>query len=194
MKRQAEIIKQLSDKEITINIYLTQITILFLAIILGWFLLDGWSGLSSLFQWDPHKIIVYGGGSAILVIFIELVLERKLPQYLLDDGGINERVFRGKSISEILIMTIIIALAEELLFRGVIQTSFGVITASILFALLHIRYMHKIVLFALTVLLSFFLGWIFYLTGNLFITIIAHFIIDFTLGCILSYRNNESKL
>lgn len=75
-----------------------------------------------------------------------------------------------------------IAFSEELLFRGVIQTHFGLFVASTVFALLHVRYLEKLFLFAMVVLLSFFLGYIYELTNSLWVTIFAHFLIDFVLA------------
>jgi uncharacterized protein len=68
------------------------------------------------------------------------------------------------------------------LFRGVIQTHFGLFVASIVFALLHVRYLEKWFLFVMVVLLSFFLGYIYQWTNSLWVTIFAHFLIDFILA------------
>ncbi|UTW69753.1 CPBP family intramembrane metalloprotease [Anaerobacillus sp. HL2] len=86
-----------------------------------------------------------------------------------------------------------IAFAEELLFRGVIQTQFGIIPASILFAIIHFRYLRKPILFIITVSLSFFLGWLYLVTENLLVPIFTHFVIDFGLGCILSFRKKKIR-
>lgn len=76
----------------------------------------------------------------------------------------------------------LIAFSEELLFRGVIQTHFGLLMASAIFAALHVRYLSKWFLFTMVVLLSFFLGYLYDVTGNLWVTIFAHFLIDFVLA------------
>lgn len=82
----------------------------------------------------------------------------------------------------------IVAISEEVLFRGVIQSVFGYIVASTLFALMHYRYFKKIVLFSLLVLLSFLLGFLFELTNSLYVTIVFHFIVDFLLGLYIAKR------
>ena len=58
-----------------------------------------------------------------------------LPSHYYDDGGLNERIFRGRSVIEIAVISSVVSIAEEILFRGVIQTHVGLIISSIIFAL-----------------------------------------------------------
>lgn len=192
--KQKELIKTMTDREILLNLYLTQLMMIVVAVVLAFFLFDSWSDFISLFKWDPYAIFVIGGGSALIIVMFELILEKVLPKNMLDDGGINERVFQNRTIFHIFIMTSIIAFSEELLFRGVLQTSFGIIPASILFAIIHIRYLSKFVLFVVTVALSFYLGWLYLITENLLVPVFAHFMIDFILGCILRFRKTKIKV
>lgn len=192
--KQADLIKKMTDREILLNLYITQLIMLVIALTLSWFLFESWSDLLTLFKWQPFEIFVIGGGAALLIVFFELLLEKVLPKHMLDDGGINERVFRNRSIFHIFILALFIAFAEELLFRGVLQTHFGIVPASILFAIIHFRYLSKVVLFVITVSLSFFLGWLYLITGNLLVPIFTHFTIDFVLGSILRFRNYEYKV
>ena len=82
---------------------------------------------------------------------------------------------------QLLVITFVIGFAEEFLFRGVVQTHFGIVIASFVFAVLHIRYI-KTVLFCFVCFISFVFGYVFEWTGNLFITIFAHFLVDFIMG------------
>ncbi|MEK1830639.1 CPBP family intramembrane glutamic endopeptidase [Priestia megaterium] len=66
-----------------------------------------------------------------------------VPEHLYDDGGINERLFANRSVPHLILICIIVACSEEILFRGVIQVQFGLFWASIVFALVHIRYLKK---------------------------------------------------
>lgn len=192
--QQSQLIKKMTDKELIVNLYITQLIIFLLAIILSWFLFDSWGDLLALFKWDPFQIVVIGGGSALIIISFEMWLEKILPKDMLDDGGINERVFRNQGVIHIFILAMMIALSEELLFRGVLQTHFGIIPASIIFSLIHFRYVSKPILFTITVLLSFFLGWLYLLTDNLLVPIFCHFTIDFVLGYILRFRNKQNRV
>src|SRR5699024_12769703 len=107
------------------------------------------------------------------------------PKRYYDDGGINERIFKNLSIKEIFLITLLIAISEELLFRGVIQTTFGYLFASILFALVHLRYLKKPVLLISFLVISFLIGYIFLLTLNFFVSIITFFIFYFLLCFII---------
>lgn len=192
--KQADLIKKMTDKEILLNLYITQLIMLVLALGLGWFLFDSWADLVQKFKWDPFTIFVVGGGSAFIIVLFELMLEKILPKKMLDDGGINERVFQNRSVFHIFVLVTIIAFAEEILFRGVLQTHFGLIPASLLFAIIHVRYLRKVILFVITVSLSFYLGWLYLVTDNLLVPIFTHFTIDFVLGCILRFRKRENQV
>jgi uncharacterized protein len=192
MKHQTELIQSMSDKEVLIHLYITQLILLFLSLIIGWFFFD-WESFQKLWQFSFSELIVYGAGSAFLVLIADFIMMRYLPKDWYDDGGINEKIFRSRSIPHLFFLCLLIAFSEEILFRGVIQTNFGLVAASIIFAVLHIRYMTKIVLFAMVILLSFFLGYIYELTDSLWVTIFSHFLIDFVLAVKIRLDYLQSK-
>jgi membrane protease YdiL (CAAX protease family) len=192
MKNQSDLIKQMTDREVLSHLYITQLALLLVASLLGLFLFDLQS-FKGIWQFDVVEIAVYGGITAVTVVIIDLWLMKILPAHFFDDGGINDRVFQKRSYFHIFILCWIIAVAEEWLFRGVIQTHYGLVIASVLFALLHIRYLKKWVLFIIVTSLSFLLGLIYDVTENLYVTIFAHFLIDFIFGVKirLEYRNKH---
>ncbi|MDQ0350882.1 membrane protease YdiL (CAAX protease family) [Alkalibacillus filiformis] len=179
---QAEIVKQLSDRELIINVYASQLLFLLIAAILGFFVFNSFSEFFSLWYFDVKEIIVYAILPALLIVTINVILVKVLPKKSYDDGGINERLFKALSIPHILVITLLIAFAEEVLFRGVIHTFAGFIIASLLFALIHFRYLNKIVLLISVLLLSFLIGYMYEVTNNLMVPFVAHFLIDFLLG------------
>lgn len=176
--RQAEVVQKMSDKEILFHLYITQFILLFLSIILGFILFDDWGSFSRLWSLQDWKILIYGAGSAGIVIALDFLLMKYIPKELYDDGGINKRVFQRRTIPHIFFLTMMIAFVEETFFRGILQTNIGLVLASLIFAFLHVRYLTKWVLFLSVILLSFLLGVIYELTGNLWITICSHFLID----------------
>lgn len=101
---------------------------------------------------------------------------------MFDDGGINEKLFKNMPIWHIFIITNIVGFVEELLFRGAIQPLLGVWFTSLIFALIHFRYLKKIVLILVTFSISIGLGLITEHTGSWFSAYIAHMLIDFILG------------
>lgn len=188
MKRKyAELIKSLSDKELLFHLFMTQIILLTISFILGFFLFDHFSYLRSL-QLNDVKILTIGIPAGIMVVLIDILLMKWLPASYYDDGGLNERIFRNKNIPQIFLIAAVVAISEELLFRGIIQTKVGIILASIIFALIHYRYLFNWFLFLNIVVLSFVIGLIFEWTNNLAVTIMMHFLIDFLLGIYINLR------
>ena len=185
MNRQAKLVAQMTDKELLLNLYVTQIILRLHSFIIGLFVFDSWSTFLQLFQWNPFEIFIIGGTVALAVIIFDILLFKLVPKHLIDDGGINERVFANRSTFQIFVIAIVVSFAEEIFFRGVLQTQIGYIPASLLFALIHFRYLSKFILFIVTVMLSFLLGWLFFKTGNLLVPIFVHFTIDFVLGVLL---------
>ncbi|WP_342708396.1 CPBP family intramembrane glutamic endopeptidase [Halobacillus alkaliphilus] len=126
--------------------------------------------------------IWFGVLPGFIVLLIDFILMNTLPKQYYDDGGINNKVFKNRSIPGIIGVTLLVAVSEEMLFRGVLHTEYGYWAASLLFALLHFRYLSKIVLLISVLFVSFFIGYMFELTGSLTVTITAHFIIDVVLA------------
>ncbi|MFV8828425.1 lysostaphin resistance A-like protein [Alkalihalobacterium sp. APHAB7] len=193
MNRQAKIIQEMSDREILLNLYITQTIMLVLAIVLGFFWIDDMSTFFEMFKWDPIQILFIGGGIAITVIIIDLLFDLYLPKEWTDDGGINERVFAKRNVFHIFLIALIVSVSEEILFRGILQTQIGLILASLLFALIHFRYLSKPLLFTMAVVLSFVLGLLFELTNNLLVPIFTHFLIDFVLGLYIMIRARKNN-
>lgn len=182
-KTQGEILKQMSDREVTLQLILTQLIILSLSLIGSVFLFDDFmEDWGSQLHLDVGEIFYFGVLPGLLVLLIDLFLLYRLPMRMYDDGGVNIKVFRHRSALSIIVLTMLVAISEEMLFRGVLHAEFGYFIASMLFALMHLRYLTKIVLFISVLFVSFFIGFMYELTGNLLVTITAHFIIDVVLA------------
>lgn len=186
--RQSELIKQLTDKELLFHLYLTQLILFIVSVLLSIFLFDHFTALFELFVWKDLRIFYIGGAAGLGIVLLDIILMRVLPAHFYDDGGLNKRIFQNRSTIHIIFMTAVIALSEELLFRGVIQTHFGLLIASTIFALIHIRYLYNKFLFMNVFILSFVIGMIYEWTGNLLVTIFMHFIIDLLLGLQIKYQ------
>src|SRR5690625_6777987 len=92
---------------------------------------------------------------------VDIFLIEIFPKRYLDDGGINKKIFKNRSISDIFILTVVIAICEEALFRGVIQKTIGFIQASILFAFVHIRLLKILFLFIFILLIYIYFSYFF---------------------------------
>jgi len=189
-KSQAEIIQTLSDKELTFHLIFTQLLLLIIALILGLWLFKDLSSFLSLFRIDM-QVLTYGVISGILVVMLDFLFMWLLPEAYYDDGGVNKKIFQHRSILQIFMLTLLIAVSEELLFRGVIQTHTGIIVASIIFAIVHIRYWKHWYLVLNVLILSFWLGLVYEISQhNLITTMVMHFIIDFLLGIQIKRKGN----
>lgn len=186
--KQSEMIKLMSDEELKKQLLLSQLIFAVLAITLSIFLFENIGEWLLYLNWDIQEIIYYGVIPGLIIVFIDILLMLTLPKRFYDDGGINERVFKNQSIGYIFILSLVVAISEELLFRGVIQTTFGYVFASFIFALIHFRYLKKPVLLISVLFVSFYIGYMFEITGNLLVTITAHFTVDFVLGLLIRFR------
>ncbi|PHA03635.1 CPBP family intramembrane metalloprotease [Bacillus pseudomycoides] len=181
-------IEDMSLKEIRLNLYITQAIIICIGIILAYILFPSMDAFLALWKWDFSSIFLIGGGVACIIVLLDYIAMHLFPESWFDDGGINNRMFQGMSVFSVFVVTLLIGIAEEFLFRGVIQTYFGLIFSSVIFAVLHIRYITKPFLFCFVLMISVVFGYVFQCTGNLLITIFAHFLVDFIMG--LQLRNS----
>lgn len=182
-----ELIKGLTDRELLSHLYMTQLILLAITIILGFLLFDHFSYLQTIEVHDV-RIWLIGVPAGAAVVIIDIILMKLLPRSFYDDGGLNERIFKNRSVIHIAWIAAFVAFSEELLFRGVIQTKVGLVLASIIFAIIHYRYLFNWFLFSNIVILSFIIGSVYEWSNNLAITIIMHFTIDFLLGLYIKYR------
>lgn len=184
-----ELINSLSDKELLFHLHMTQIILLAISFILGIMLFDHFAFLRTFTIFDS-RILSIGIPAGVAVVIIDVVLMKWLPSSFYDDGGLNERIFKDRKVIHIALIAAFVAISEELLFRGIIQTKVGLVVASIIFAIIHYRYLFNWFLFTNIVILSFFIGLIYQWTNNLAVTIIMHFLIDFLLGLNIKYRKS----
>lgn len=186
--KQAQLIKQLTDKQLLYNLFLTQIILLTIGFFLGIILFEDFSTFRSLFDIKDMDILLIGVPAGILVVIFDVVMMKVTPVSYQDDGGVNERIFSSLPYPMIFIVSLLVAVSEELLFRGVMQTHIGLLWTSIIFAAVHYRYLFNWFLFLNVTLLSFLIGFLFEWTQNILVTITAHFLIDFILGILIRHK------
>ncbi|WP_430785498.1 CPBP family intramembrane glutamic endopeptidase [Virgibacillus flavescens] len=191
MRNQSKIINELTDYELKVQLVISQLILIITSIIMSYFLFESFLQWTDYFIFSYSEIFYFGVIPGLIIVLIDLICIRVFPKKFYDDGGINQRIFENRSVSEIFLIAFLVAVAEELLFRGVIQTTFGYIIASTLFALIHFRYLKKPVLLLSILFISFYIGYLFVLTENLLVTIIAHFIVDFILGLVIRFSKKR---
>ncbi|MCY9694063.1 CPBP family intramembrane glutamic endopeptidase [Paenibacillus alginolyticus] len=185
-------VNELNDRTLLLNLYITQLFTLIIGIII--LLFQSNHKILSMFTIQGSwKILIWGSLFALLVLGIDVLISRWVPKEVSDDGGINQMLFGNRPIWHIALISLIVAICEEVLFRGAIQYAWGPYWTSILFAAIHIRYLQHWLMTGMVFSISYGLGWIYLQTGSLWTPIIAHFIIDLVMGCILRFSKEEEQ-
>ncbi|MFB9277260.1 CPBP family intramembrane glutamic endopeptidase [Cohnella cellulosilytica] len=182
-------VDQLNDRMLLANLYFTQALTLIIGIV--WILFQRRNPLELLIFPRTYEFALWGAGLAALVLLFDLSISRFVPEEASDDGGVNERIFRTRPVWHIAAISFVVAVCEELLFRGAIQHAFGAYWTSILFAAIHVRYLRHWIPTGMVFAISYGLGWIMDGTGTLWAPITAHFLVDFIMGCIIRFRREE---
>lgn len=172
----------MDDRVLIINLYVTQAMIALLAAGLLWWQQASVRQLFAPLAGAGATVATYGILFAALVLATDALLERFVPEGVADDGGINEKIFKNRPLWHLAVICLVVAVCEELLFRGAIQSALGNYWTSVLFAVIHVRYLRHWLMTLLVFAISYGLGWIYAQTGTLITPIIAHFLIDLVLG------------
>ncbi|MBH5317992.1 CPBP family intramembrane metalloprotease [Paenibacillus sp. GSMTC-2017] len=179
-------IDEIDDRMLLINLYATQALTLIIGII--WILFQR-QNIIQLFSVPSTIMYIWWGlGLAAAVIAIDLLISRWIPEDVADDGGVNDRIFGNRPIWHIVLISFVVAVCEELLFRGAIQHAIGPYWTSIIFAAIHVRYLKHWIPTGLVFSISYGLGWIYIESGTIWAPIIAHFVIDLIMGLIIRFR------
>ncbi|CAM4284635.1 MAG: type II CAAX endopeptidase family protein [Paenibacillus macerans] len=180
---------QLDDRLLLINLYLTQGLTLFIGLIIIFFQKRN---PLSLLAWPEHAAFLYWSlGLAAVMFGADFLLSRFISEESMDDGGINAKLFRGRPVWHIAVISAMVAVCEELLFRGAIQHGIGVYWTSILFAAIHVRYLRHWIPTGWVFASSYGLGFIYMQTGTLWAPIVCHFLIDFVSGLVIKFRRES---
>lgn len=177
---------QLTDRLLLINLYFTQALTLIIGII--WIFFQKRNPLELLTLPQGWHFAMYGLGLAVLMLVVDFLLSAVMPEDSMDDGGINRMLFRKRPIWHIVCIAAIVSVCEELLFRGAIQHSFGPYWTSIIFALIHFRYLNHWLPTGWVFVSSYGLGYIYEQSGTLWAPILCHFLIDLISGLAIRFR------
>ncbi|ENH97365.1 CAAX amino terminal protease family protein [Gracilibacillus halophilus YIM-C55.5] len=180
-----QMIANMTSDQLKLQVWVTQILLFVVSIPLAFWLFTSWNEIQNLFAGKTIDIFIYGVPIAGMVVVVDAIMMNLLPTHLWDDGGINQKVFEAGSYVHFFLLCLSVAIVEEWLFRGVLQSNTNLLVASLLFALIHIRYIDKLFLLISVVGLSFLLGGIFLITSHLLVVIVTHFIIDFGLALLI---------
>lgn len=182
-------VDEINDRMLLINLYATQALTFIIGFI--WVLFQH-QNLLELFAFPSTlHFAAWGLLFAGVVILVDLLISRWVPEEAADDGGVNQRIFANRPIWHIALLSLVVAICEELLFRGAIQHAIGPYWTSIIFAAIHVRYLRHWIPTGLVFSISYGLGWIYIQSGSIWAPIIAHFVIDFVMGLIIRFRRES---
>jgi len=182
-------VDELNDNMLLANLYITQALTLIIGIV--WVFFQRRNPFDLLVWPSGYDFAAWGAGFAVLVLLFDLAISRFVPEEAQDDGGINERIFAARPVWHIAVISFVVAICEELLFRGAVQYAIGPYWTSIVFAAIHVRYLRHWIPTGLVFAISYGLGWLLDYTGTLWAPILAHFLVDFVMGCIIRLRREE---
>ncbi|MHA6483857.1 lysostaphin resistance A-like protein [Paenibacillus sp. strain BS8-2] len=182
-------VDEIDDRMLLINLYATQALTLIIGII--WLLFQRQNLIQLLAIPTVPTVIWWGLGLAAVVLLVDILISRWVPEDAADDGGVNERIFKNRVVWHIAVISLVVAICEELLFRGAVQHAIGPYWTSIVFAAIHVRYLRHWIPTGLVFSISYGLGWIYEQSGSLWAPILAHFAIDFVMGLIIRFRRES---
>lgn len=152
---------------------------------------NGLRGENLASQLHPGDIWQIIPGLAIGTVFAALVwiagkrfsATRQIVELLEATLDLNKIKFH-----HVIIISLLAAIPEEILFRGAVQVSLGLIVASLIFGALHaITRLY----FIYATVAGLLLGVLFLLSGSLWMSIGAHFAIDFVMFMLLLQREQH---
>ncbi|AIQ13536.1 CPBP family intramembrane glutamic endopeptidase [Paenibacillus durus] len=181
--------EQLTDRLLLINLYFTQGLTLIIGLI--WVLFQKRNPFQVLNFPESINFAAWGLGLAVIMLVVDFVLTYIVPEQTMDDGGINELLFRKRPLWHIVLIAAMVSICEELLFRGAIQYAFGPYWTSILFAIIHVRYLRHWIPTGWVFASSYGLGLIYIYSGTIWAPILCHFIIDLFSGLVIRYRRES---
>ena len=191
METNRERLESLPVKVLYLNAYLTQLILFVIAAWLYWIFRDSLRDVFIISQLQIIEALIWGSTATAVILAIEWVIKRIVSENALDDGGINKLLFSQMSSFHMICFCLLVSIVEELLFRAILQSLLGLFGASLLFAIIHVRYVTKPVLFLVVTGVSFILGLLFHYTGNILVPITAHFLINLISGFYIRSTNKK---
>lgn len=139
---------------------------------------DLWNG-----QWSLLMIIYTGLITGIGIRLLSLIISEAWPNYQEIIEGTVLRSLEGIDNWDLILLSLLPAIVEEMFFRGLLQSFFGIFFSSLIFAMLHWGFVKKLWIYGVhALIISLFFGWLYLTTGSLLTTVIAHFTNNFLAG------------
>ncbi len=141
--------------------------------------------IESLFSTEhPYKGIIISVLSIIGLVLYGILLNHYIPSDKLDN---TNKTYQDFSLFKILVFMLLVAVFEELLFRGIIQSIafllidnkwIALVIATILFVLFHFNYFKNPIMLLNITLPGVVFGWLYFETFNILVPIFVHFLVN----------------
>ena len=191
---QEEEFSQIDKDKMFFNICITQLIALVIAIIWGYFGKIFW--WNTIF-WDIsiiNSIYIVTGLFVFNAIFYMFRNQLKFMNYDWIIKKIYIPIFGKFNILQCIILSILSGFCEEALFRGVMSVAWGLIISSIVFGLLHLGDKRLIFSGIWIAIIGFCFAYVYKITGNLGISIVAHFLNNFLCFIAVKIIIKENKI
>ncbi|MFP4686844.1 MAG: CPBP family intramembrane glutamic endopeptidase [bacterium] len=141
-----------------------------------------WVGVSWGYFLIPRPLyMLYGIAAGTFMFLVHLILifpgGAKNPLYRWIYKPFADALLKPLGMlgfEDIILISIVSGFAEEMMFRGFIQTRFGIVAASLFFGLIHIWGKKALPYAIYAIAMGFYLGGFFYYANNLWIPMLAH--------------------
>lgn len=184
---------EMKQKELILTVITIESVLFLIAIGLGYlFHLNAFN----LIKYDL-KDISFAVLATILLLVVNFLAINVFSKYVIIFKHLKEAyneiapVAANVTLPGAFIIAIFSGFAEEFLFRGILQTQFGIIIASIVFGIFHIGNKKTVWYGIYAVLIGFYLGWLYHITGNLMIPILVHSLNNFLALFYMRYYYNK---
>ncbi|PIC77593.1 CPBP family intramembrane metalloprotease [Sporosarcina sp. P19] len=151
--------------------------------------------IQSLLSFDePIESIVITGIASIALLLFGVVLTFIIPSNYIDDMN---KTYQDGTLSSLIIFMFLVALFEELLFRGIIQNLFfvytghqwvAILSTTVLFLVFHIQYYKKPMMLLNITIPSLVFGWVYFKTNNLLVPVFVHSIMNLGTTIMFKYK------
>jgi membrane protease YdiL (CAAX protease family) len=141
-----------------------------------------WSalGLAGLFTWQTLLSSVLG---LIIGVFVAALIIHWRPLRVVAEQPMQLVAWETLRTSDYVLVALMAAVSEELLFRGALQPLISLLPMAAIFGLLHFTSIAHVILAGLLGLL---LGWLYQWSGSLWPSMAAHFWVDLATGLLLA--------
>lgn len=135
------------------------------------------------------KAFFMGLGLGLIITVASSIIYRVWPAYRQSANQYLAMVLKPLEWPDLIWLGLLPGLSEELLFRGVFLSDFGlswpaIIGSSVFFGVLHYSGKEQWPYVVWASVVGFFLGYSVFVTGNLFVPIVAHILTNFVSGVI----------